>query len=92
MAKKTSIKTMHTFNLTYDRHKGKYGIQRSNFPESYAYNESPLEFIADEDHMIKKQEQRVPVKVICFIIVCMYFMIQNKVKQIEQYDRKKRYE
>ena len=61
LSKKVRVETMKTFTLTYDRHEGRYGFKNSNFPESYPYGTSIMEYNRDPDWTVKLKPQRLPL-------------------------------
>ena len=49
VADKVSVKTMYTFNISYDRHVGQYGYRTHGFPDRYSPGETSLNYAKDPD-------------------------------------------
>lgn len=69
LAEKVSVKTMYSFNITYDRHKERYGYRTSNFPSEYHPNESSLNYANDPDWILKMGVRRISLKKWMFIFI-----------------------
>lgn len=88
----TNFNNMETFRTTFDRHNDLYGYKTKNFPPSYHPNEPSLNYAYDPDWSIKFHNTRLKLKRLIIAAILGYFLIQWKVKQVENYDRLKRHE
>ncbi len=92
LATHTSVKTMYTFPITYDRHKGSYGYREGNFPASYSPHESSLNYAKDPDFLHKFEVTRFSIKKFLFFLALVYAYATYRVKKVEAFDRRKRQE
>lgn len=53
---------MHTFTISYDRHKGRYSFKLKDFPETYNPNLPWYDFIRDPDWLDKFRYKRLNLK------------------------------
>lgn len=81
LQKKVRMSNMHNFNLTYDRHDGKYGFKTSNFKDHYIYSDPWVEYLKDPDWYYKFQPKRFSFKVLFFWLtvfsIGMYYRVQS---------------
>lgn len=92
LAETVSVKTMYTFNISYDRHKLRYGYRTSLFPASYMPNQSSLEYARDPDWYYKIGTKRLKLKRAIFLLTATFFIVRWRVAQVEEFDRLKRIE
>ena len=92
LEKKADIETMKTFELSYDRHANMYGYRQRNFPESYPWNTSEMEFRQDPDWSVKIQPLRYPFKRVFFLGLVALFIGKRRIQNVAEFDRKKRFE
>ena len=92
LSKMTKFENMETFRCTFDRHKNLYGYRESNFPASYHPSESALNFAKDPDWSLKLEYPRLKLKRWIIAALVGFWLVQWKVKKVEEYDRLKRHE
>ena len=92
MAEKVSVQTMYSFNITYDRHKGRYGFRTSDFPDKYTVHDSTLNLAYDPDWQLKLQIKRVKLKKFLFLFGVAFIWLRNRIVKVEEFDRIKRTE
>ncbi len=83
---------MYTFNITYDRHKDRYGYRLHDFPASYQVNESSLNYAHDPDWAYKMQVKRVPLKRLVLVLLLGFWWLRRRIANVEEFDRLKRQE
>lgn len=83
---------METFRCTFDRHKDLYGCRTQNFPSQYHPLESSLNYAQDPDWSVKFMYPRINLKKWIAILLFGYWLVQWKVKRVEEYDKLKRHE
>ena len=74
LEQRTSLQSMRTFTVTYDRHKGKYGFKTDNFPEMYDHSASRLEMAYDPDWVVKISVNRFPMRKYIFAGIVLYLL------------------
>jgi hypothetical protein len=87
-----SIKNMYNFSVTYDRHKNKYDYKEGKFPPQYEVNDTALNYANDPDWSVKLKVMRFPLKKILFFLGLFFYVLGNRVKMVEEFDRRKRKE
>lgn len=92
LASKTSVKTMYTFPVTYDRHKNRYAHRLTNFPQSYSVLESSLNYARDPDWIHKFEVVRFNFKKLFFVLFLVYLYGKYRVIKVEAFDKRKRQE
>jgi hypothetical protein len=88
----TKFDNMETFRCNLDRHKDLYGYRTQNFPPSYHPNESALNYAQDPDWSVKFTNTKLKIKRLILAALLGFWLVQWKVKRVEEYDRLKRHE
>lgn len=83
---------MYNFNLTYDRHRGRYGFKTSDFPDSYDPHESALVYTNDPDWTVKLRLKRLNLKLYFFIGCIIYILFKRRIYYVNEFDKRKRRE
>jgi hypothetical protein len=92
LAKVAKIDTMKTFDLTYNRHAGKYGFVEKDFPKEYSVYAGPLDFVRDPDYSVKFKLQRLNLKAWLFTVLAIYYFGNKRLRNVSEFDRLKRQE
>ena len=92
LAKVAKIETMKTFDLTYDRHAGKYGYREKDFPTEYSIHDSPMDYVRDPDYTVKFKVQRVNLKAWVLFFLALYYFGNKRLRNVAEFDRLKRQE
>ena len=83
---------MYSFNITYDRHRDRYGYRIKDFQPSYSIQESSLNYAKDPDWIKKLTIHKINLKKIIFFFAVVYYWVNDRVKKVEEFDRIKRIE
>ena len=75
VARRTNFYSIRNFKLTYDRHKGAYGMRVRDFPETYDSGETPMNYRNDPDAWRKFGPTKLNMKLILLGLVASYYLI-----------------
>jgi len=78
--KKTKMSNMHTFRLSYNRHKGRYDRRvddfSNSFPDRYNYNDAFIDMKDDPDWVDKIQPKRSNIKRFFITGLCIMVLVK----------------
>ena len=69
-----------------------YGYRQRNFPESYSFRASEMEFRRDPDWSVKIECQRFHFKKYFFVLLFVAYLFKRRFYNVAEFDRKKRFE
>jgi len=92
IAPRVKFQNMFTFVHTYDRHLNQYPARTKDFPSSYEYYESPLNWGYDPDWSVKIQPLRINFKKIFAFFLLGAIYLRYRIKKVEAFDQRKRRE
>jgi hypothetical protein len=90
LAKVAKIETMKSFDLTFNRHAGKYGYREKDFPKEYSIHAAPIDFVRDPDYSVKFVLTRVNLKAWALFFLAVYYFGNKRLRNVAEFDRLKR--
>ena len=83
---------MNSFQLTYDRHQGKYGKRTQNFPKEYSHYDASFDYANDPDWSVKIGTKRANLKMWIFYGAVIFWLGRQRLNAVSQFDKMKREE